>query len=374
MHTTTTRIWTVLATFAVALSALILAAPAAPKPVAGPTLTIWADKDRVTAVTKVANDWAGHTRRHGEDRREELRRHPRQPQEPSPLPTPPTSSSARTTGRASSRRTASSSRCSRRRRRWRSSRRTPSTRSRTAPPSRSSTAPRSRSRTSASSSTRSSAKVPKTWAELERSALAFKKKKSGNLAIAVQQGANGDAYHMYPFFAGLGGYIFGTNKGRQPRPVGHRRGEPALHQELEADRQVEQGGPDQREGRQLDRAERLPEGPGRLLDHRPVEHRHDQEGRDQVPGGPGPADREGVRSVPRRPGLPGHEVRRYPRQRCRGEGPGRELHDGPVGADDARRREQPVPREHQGEGGGPVPRRSSGRPATAVSRCRTSPR
>jgi arabinogalactan oligomer / maltooligosaccharide transport system substrate-binding protein len=56
------------------------------------------------------------------------------------------------------------------------------------------------------------ARVPRTFAELEKAALAFKKKKAGNLAIAVQQGTNGDAYHMYPFFSGLGGYIFGTNK------------------------------------------------------------------------------------------------------------------------------------------------------------------
>jgi arabinogalactan oligomer / maltooligosaccharide transport system substrate-binding protein len=55
-------------------------------------------------------------------------------------------------------------------------------------------------------------KVPKTFAQLESEALAFKKKKAGNLAIAVQQGTNGDAYHMYPFFSGLGGYIFGVNK------------------------------------------------------------------------------------------------------------------------------------------------------------------
>jgi arabinogalactan oligomer / maltooligosaccharide transport system substrate-binding protein len=55
-------------------------------------------------------------------------------------------------------------------------------------------------------------KVPKTFKQLEAEALAFKKKKAGNLAIAVQQGTNGDAYHMYPFFSGLGGYIFGTNK------------------------------------------------------------------------------------------------------------------------------------------------------------------
>jgi arabinogalactan oligomer / maltooligosaccharide transport system substrate-binding protein len=56
------------------------------------------------------------------------------------------------------------------------------------------------------------AKVPTTFTQLESEALAFKKKKAGNLGIAVQQGTNGDAYHMYPFFAGLGGYIFGTNK------------------------------------------------------------------------------------------------------------------------------------------------------------------
>lgn len=56
------------------------------------------------------------------------------------------------------------------------------------------------------------AKVPTTWAQLESQALAFKRKKAGNLAIAVPQGAAGDAYHMYPFFSGLGGYVFGLNK------------------------------------------------------------------------------------------------------------------------------------------------------------------
>jgi arabinogalactan oligomer/maltooligosaccharide transport system substrate-binding protein len=54
-------------------------------------------------------------------------------------------------------------------------------------------------------------KVPTTFKQLESEALSFKHKKTGNLAIAVQQGANGDAYHMYPFFSGLGGYIFGVN-------------------------------------------------------------------------------------------------------------------------------------------------------------------
>jgi arabinogalactan oligomer/maltooligosaccharide transport system substrate-binding protein len=55
------------------------------------------------------------------------------------------------------------------------------------------------------------AKVPKTFADLERQALAAKRKTKAQVGLAVQQG-QGDAYHMYPFFSGLGGYIFGTNK------------------------------------------------------------------------------------------------------------------------------------------------------------------
>ncbi|MDX6513780.1 MAG: arabinogalactan oligomer / maltooligosaccharide transport system substrate-binding protein [Gaiellaceae bacterium] len=53
---------------------------------------------------------------------------------------------------------------------------------------------------------------PKNWKDLESQALKFKKKASGNLAIAVQQGSGGDPYHMYPFFSGLCGYVFGKNK------------------------------------------------------------------------------------------------------------------------------------------------------------------
>ena len=55
-------------------------------------------------------------------------------------------------------------------------------------------------------------KVPRTFAQLEQEALAYKKKAHQTFGIAVQQGANGDAYHIYPFFSGLGGYIFGTNR------------------------------------------------------------------------------------------------------------------------------------------------------------------
>jgi len=56
------------------------------------------------------------------------------------------------------------------------------------------------------------AKVPKSFADLEKQALASKKKTKSQVGLAVQQGATGDAYHMYPFFSGLGGYVFGTNK------------------------------------------------------------------------------------------------------------------------------------------------------------------
>ena len=55
------------------------------------------------------------------------------------------------------------------------------------------------------------AKVPTTFAQLEKTALAAKKKNHLSFGICVQQGSGGDAYHMYPFFSGLGGYVFGTN-------------------------------------------------------------------------------------------------------------------------------------------------------------------
>lgn len=55
-------------------------------------------------------------------------------------------------------------------------------------------------------------KVPKTFAQFEKEALAFKRKSGDNIALAVPQGSGGDAYHMYPFFSGLGGYVFGRSK------------------------------------------------------------------------------------------------------------------------------------------------------------------
>ena len=68
------------------------------------------------------------------------------------------------------------------------------------------------------------AAVPKNWADLEKRALAFKRKGSNRLAIAVQQGAGGDAYHMYPLFSGLCGYVFGKTRGGalNPNDIGLR--------------------------------------------------------------------------------------------------------------------------------------------------------
>jgi len=55
------------------------------------------------------------------------------------------------------------------------------------------------------------AKVPTSFADMEKQALAVKKKTGAAVGLSVQQGSGGDAYHMYPLFSGLCGYIFGTN-------------------------------------------------------------------------------------------------------------------------------------------------------------------
>jgi arabinogalactan oligomer/maltooligosaccharide transport system substrate-binding protein len=53
-------------------------------------------------------------------------------------------------------------------------------------------------------------KQPTTFAELSKQALGLRDAGRVTVPLAVQQGAGGDAYHMYPLFTGLGGYIFGT--------------------------------------------------------------------------------------------------------------------------------------------------------------------
>jgi arabinogalactan oligomer/maltooligosaccharide transport system substrate-binding protein len=62
------------------------------------------------------------------------------------------------------------------------------------------------------------AKVPKNFKDLERQALKFQRKGGGRIGLAVQQGSGGDPYHMYPFFSGLCGYIFGRTSGGSLNP------------------------------------------------------------------------------------------------------------------------------------------------------------
>ena len=54
-------------------------------------------------------------------------------------------------------------------------------------------------------------KAPANFAALSTAALALKKAGKVTVPFAVPQGSGGDAYHMYPLFSGLGGYIFGKN-------------------------------------------------------------------------------------------------------------------------------------------------------------------
>ena len=104
------------------------------------------------------------------------------------------------------------------------------------------------------------AKVPKSWADLEKRALAFKRGGPNRIALAVQQGSGGDAYHMYPFFSGLCGYIFGRNRGGALNPNDVGLGNKGLPQERAHDRPVEPDRPHQREGDRQHRQERLPRG------------------------------------------------------------------------------------------------------------------
>lgn len=59
---------------------------------------------------------------------------------------------------------------------------------------------------------------PKTFDELSTLALGLKKAGKVTVPFAVPQGANGDAYHMYPLFSGLGGYVFGTTSSGAVNP------------------------------------------------------------------------------------------------------------------------------------------------------------
>ncbi len=211
MHRTSKGMWSVLSAFGVALTALVLAAPAMPASSAGPTITIWTDKDRHAAVEKVATQWAAGkgidivvVEKGFGDIRDNLKTvdaanapdvivgaHdwtgqlaadglvlPLFPSKATLAQFPSYALNAFSYGTAIKRLYA---------------------------------APVALENIGLVVNT-GLAKVPTTFAQLESEALAFKKKSKSNLALAVPQGAAGDAYHMYPFFSGLGGYVFGKNK------------------------------------------------------------------------------------------------------------------------------------------------------------------
>ena len=67
------------------------------------------------------------------------------------------------------------------------------------------------------------AKVPTSFAALEASALRWKRKSHLAFGLCVQQSPGGDAYHMYPFFSGLGGYVFGTTRSGSVESLERRR-------------------------------------------------------------------------------------------------------------------------------------------------------
>lgn len=52
-------------------------------------------------------------------------------------------------------------------------------------------------------------KQPETFSKVVAISTRLMKNKKATTGVAVGQGANGNAYNMYPFFSGLGGYVFG---------------------------------------------------------------------------------------------------------------------------------------------------------------------
>ena len=184
-------------------------------------IVIWADSDRIPAVTQVANAWAIE----GRDRRgrpEADRGHPLAGPRRSPRTRRPTSSWARTTGSASSVPTARCSRCTIRR-----DEAVPAyalklilVRHRHQEALRHARRARER-RADHEHATRQGADVVR---GPRAQALAAKRTRRRRSELAVQQGSGGDAFHMYPFFSGLGGYIFGrTRPATSTRPTSASR-------------------------------------------------------------------------------------------------------------------------------------------------------
>ena len=81
---------------------------------------------------------------------------------------------------------------------------------------------------------------------------------------------------MYPFFSGLGGYVFGRNKAGNLNPKAIGVANTTLPEERADDRHVGPARADQLEGQLRHGEERLPQGAGGLLGHGPVGGGHAQ--------------------------------------------------------------------------------------------------
>ena len=127
------------------------------------------------------------------------------------------------------------------------------------------------------------AKAPKSFADLEKQALAAKKKTKAQVGLAVQQGAGRRVPHV-PVLLRARRLRLRHEQGRQPRSVGHRRRQPEVPEERGADRQVEQGRPHPLAGQRRHREGPVPEGQGRVLGHGPLVPRRHPEVRRQVRG------------------------------------------------------------------------------------------
>ena len=222
------------------------------------------------------------------------------------------------------------------------------------------------------------AKVPTTWAQLQASALATKKKTKAAVGISVQQGAGGDAYHMYPLFAGLGGYIFGKNSAGNLDPSNIGIANPKFLKNAALIDQWNKLGLIRSSVDSSISQDLFLKGQTAFWFTGPVEPRHAEEVGPLVQDLGLPADRRGHqgRAVPRRAGVHGHEVRGHPQRREPREGPRLELHDAGRSAARARAREHPLSGEPQRRASRSRTRssRPSARRAPAASRCRTSRR
>ena len=200
------------------------------------------------------------------------------------------------------------------------------------------------------------AKVPTTFKQLETEALASRRRSTSRFGIAVQQGSGGDAYHMYPFFSGLGGYIFGTNNAGNLDPSDIGVANPTFLKNAPLiDKWNKEGLINSKvDGAAAQNA--FLKGQAAFWITGPWNSDTLKKSGIEVQGHPDAGDREAVGAVPRRPGLHGHEVRDRRTASAARHRPRDELLRDAVGADAARAANGRAAGEHQGALDRPGPR------------------